>query len=385
MIATRTELSSGFYRNENQAFSLEIKEKKTSRSIERLLASYLGEYRFQLPLYQYQYYFSAKEGLIDPNTDESMLIKAKRAIERRIQERRLIHREQAELEGLEKIRLMLVEKLQEDSQKDPNKFLGTGFFWISPSGEKTDGYGDYGFVFYGIVNRFDFNNFHITMNARRIEQGRNYESLNQLLQLLSGESSINFCSDVEFLKNPMLMSPDIIDPEDKIAEIFEPIDEEILQIFERALGRNGQLKPLLEKAIDAYLHSNIEEFIRLFTALENLSDDLLNSENSFSLIQQINQIPIFAIDPKVIDFYSSYTPQQVSGSCGSTSARKTSNFLQELHMSSLRDLKDLLFNNRYEDYECPQCHGRIKGELKGKPETWHKNCPHCGYRLGCAD
>jgi predicted RNA-binding Zn-ribbon protein involved in translation (DUF1610 family) len=44
----------------------------------------------------------------------------------------------------------------------------------------------------------------------------------------------------------------------------------------------------------------------------------------------------------------------------------------------VREIED-----RYPDYQCPKCGATIKGELKNQPDTWHKNCPHCGYSFNC--
>ncbi len=40
---------------------------------------------------------------------------------------------------------------------------------------------------------------------------------------------------------------------------------------------------------------------------------------------------------------------------------------------------------RYESYKCPHsgCGKTIPGELKGKPDSWRKECPHCRKPIGC--
>jgi len=40
--------------------------------------------------------------------------------------------------------------------------------------------------------------------------------------------------------------------------------------------------------------------------------------------------------------------------------------------------------DRYPDYQCPHCGKTIRGEKKGHPEEWHKECPHCHAQLNCA-
>jgi hypothetical protein len=41
-------------------------------------------------------------------------------------------------------------------------------------------------------------------------------------------------------------------------------------------------------------------------------------------------------------------------------------------------------SDRYPDYQCPHCGKTIRGEKKGHPEEWHKECPHCHTPLNCA-
>jgi predicted RNA-binding Zn-ribbon protein involved in translation (DUF1610 family) len=41
-------------------------------------------------------------------------------------------------------------------------------------------------------------------------------------------------------------------------------------------------------------------------------------------------------------------------------------------------------SDRYPDYQCPHCGETIRGEKKGHPEEWHKECPHCHTPLNCA-
>ncbi len=358
---------------QNEAFSLEIKEPLKFKSFEELVISYLGEYRFQLPLYQYSYHFDRNQGLIDPNTQESMIVKAQRAIERKNKELKPILREEAELIGLKKINRLLTENLE----------IGAGIVWASPPGDKNDGYGDYGFIFYGVVDGIKNGQWHVTMNARRVEDGRDLEKFNQVLTALTGQS-IHFKNDTDFLQNPMLLHRQIVNPEEIISQIFNPINEQTQAIFEQALGNNGVLKPLINEAVKAYLSGNYEEFVKLMTALENLSEELKNPQNRHFFIDDNNQPTPLLFDSRIINFYSSYQPPPVSGSCGSTSNSPNSfwtsgNFFEKLLKQDLMSQLD-----HYEDYQCPNCGQTIQGELKDKPETWKSCCPHCGYEFSCS-
>lgn len=352
----------------NEAFSLNIEEKKTSQSLESLLASYLGEYRFELHLYQYEYLFSETEGLIDPKTKEPMLLKAQRAIERRIKEGKSIQREEAELNGFYQISKLLT----------ANQQIRAGFVWVSPPGEKSDGYGDYGFIFYGVIDGYQNGNWHISMNARRVEDGRSLEKFNQVLTHLTGQE-VSFLSDVDFLNNPMLLSPQITDTEEIISNIFNPINEQTQQIFEQALGNNGFLKPLITMAVEAYLKGNYNEFQRLLTALENLAEELKNSIQSIYLLNEDNPA-IYTLNPAIIDFYSSYAPPPVSGSCGSTDNEKKDPFNLMSSSSNILEKYKLLSNkDEYGSltFECPHC-----GEIhQREPHQLLTHCPKTGKEI----
>ncbi len=357
---------------QNEAFSLRIKERLTPQSFERLLTSYLGEYRFQLPLYQYSYLFSFDQGLIDPETGEPMIAKAQRAIERRKKEFKPTLREEAELIGLQTINQLLTE----------NQQIGAGIVWTSPPGDKDDGYGDYGFIFYGVVDGIKNGQRHITMNARRVEDGRDLEKFNQVLTALTGQS-VHFENDTDFLQNPMLLDPQIINPEEIISQIFNPIDEQTQAIFEQALGNNGVLKPLIKDAVETYLRGNIKWFLRLMRALENLSEELKNPQLRNLTIKN-NQLNPFLYDPRIIDFYSSFTPPPVSGSCGSTNNNDDFNLSNMLSSSNIFEKYSLNFKDEDEygslTFSCPHCgetHRRNPHQLLTHCPKTNKEIPKC--------
>ncbi len=373
----------------NEAFCLEIKEKITPQSFEKLVTSYLGEYRFQLPLYQYSYLFDPNQGLIDPNTREPMIEKAQRAIERRIGEYKSTVREEAELIGLQKIYELLANNLT----------IGTGIVWASPPGDKNNGYGDYGFIFYGVVDGYKNGQWHITMNARRVEDGRDIEKFNQVLSLLTNQAA-GFRKDVDFLRNPMLLGDQVVDVESIISQVFNPIDRQTQEIFNQALGNNGVLKPLINEAVRAYLSGNSEEFLKLMIALENISHKLKTGEifiSDNSILEKFANSPwgkpnyiVYNLNSTDEDYglialannHSNHLPPMVAGSCGSTLS-----FLNRFNTNNVWErllrLDLITQSDRYEDYQCPNCGQTIQGELKDKPETWKTCCPHCGYEFNC--
>jgi len=107
--------------------------------------------------------------------------------------------------------------------------------------------------------------------------------------------------------------------------------------------------------------------------------------------QDRNTAPFFY--HQILDAYTGVYGNSYSlgGSCGGAIYSKGENSLfsrwstDDINplSTSWRVLSKLENSDRYEDYECPKCHKKIKGELKGKPDTWHTNCPHCGYEFRC--
>jgi len=107
--------------------------------------------------------------------------------------------------------------------------------------------------------------------------------------------------------------------------------------------------------------------------------------------QDRNKAPFFY--HQILDAYTGVYGNSYSlgGSCGGAIYSKGENSLflrwstDDINplSTSWRVLSKLENSDRYEDYECPQCHQKIKGELKGQPDTWHTNCPHCGYEFRC--
>lgn len=353
----------------NLPFSLNIKEKTNFDSLYRHIESYLGEYRFQLPIYHYR--LKLQDGrLIDPSTQEPMVDKARRALEKRQSLGLSFQREEAELKALDYLGKNL-------------KPMDT-LVWISPPGEQKDGYGSYGFFFYGFVN----NNGDIEMTARRVEmteeefEKKDFSRFAETLYQITDNQFLNMTTDIDFLSSPIILrlKEGVVDIEKIIELHFGKIDLEKLRLFSQQIEF---LRPVINHFIEVYLEGKADNFYltSLFNTIENLALSKNISRQNF--------------DPRLIPLdrliqYFGYTPPQVFGSCGSTSSNQNNQSLIEkltelpfLTSNILRKLE--LYSDNEDEYgsltfHCPACnneHTRPRGKLLTHCPTTGKEIPKC--------
>jgi predicted RNA-binding Zn-ribbon protein involved in translation (DUF1610 family) len=229
-----------------------------------------------------------------------------------------------------------------------------------------------------------------------ISLGKDYE--NQVLDIFLGDRRIGYFDDqktkiIYYLTNPILSDKNL----DELIAYFEAYDPNILvytnvhgssftlgQVIEMMrLGWEGKIKPQI----------NLDEIIFLKIWGNDLPKNLLSS--NISKIYEENGIYPFTSNfyLQILDAYTSVygNSYRLGGSCGGAvySNEKRSLFENwsindyDPLSTSWRVLTSSKSSDRYDDYECPSCHKKIKGELKNRPETWHKNCPHCGYEFSC--
>ncbi|MBI4008752.1 hypothetical protein HY357_00810 [Candidatus Roizmanbacteria bacterium] len=343
----------------SDAFSLEFGERLTSKALYKHIESYLGEYRFQLPLYTYDYDFSQTRDLqyhlVDPNTQESMLNKVYRSIERRKLEGKNFERETAELYGLQ----FLEEKLSRST-------LGDSIIWASPPGKKIDGYGNYGFIFYGVVDSENNGRKHLSMVARRVDNPT-IEKFNLVMTALIGKI-INFNTPEDFLTNPFLVrfGEGAINPEETIAEIFGVINWEVLEKFKKTMTL---LQPLIDEFITSVQNNDsIFRQKKLLNAIENMSITVKEDNKSALYLGTLSTYQVLQIGLSSF----SYQPPKAIGSCGSTGESKSpldanTNILNKWSLEN-SPLDKLL----KEDHTCNVC---------GKDSRNHFHCPDCGKTL----
>lgn len=351
------------YQQENSAFSLGIKEPGlTPQALYRHLESYLGEYRFQLPIYSYS--LDLENGvLIDPGTREPMIFKAQRAIEKRKSEGKNTSREEAEFNGL----AFLGENLK------PNDT----FIWVSPPGKKNEGYGPYGFFFIGQVDHFGKK---INIQARRVDikndefEKRDFSRFRQALSKIIGEE-LELQTDLDFLNKPLILTPNqgAIDSEQIISQYFGPIDWQKLEEFS---SKMISLKPLIDEFIRAYYEKyHSQEYLEtLLNTIENLAiaENLSNKQidlNCVSLPQLMNNF--------------GHTPPAVFGSCGSTSNPNGQSLIERLTNIMTQNIFSKLGLKENEDeygsleFKCPKC-----GEIHHRPpHTLLTHCPNTGEEI----
>lgn len=352
------------YQQENSAFSLQIKEQGlTPQALYRHLESYLGEYRFQLPIYSYSLHLE-NGVLIDPETREPMIVKAQRAIEKRKNEGKDSSREEAEFTSLS----FLGENLK------PNDT----FIWVSPPGEKEEGYGPYGFFFIGQVDQFGEK---VTIQARRADienyefEEKDFSKFREALSEIVGEE-LKLQSDQDFLNTPFILKSGqgAVDPEKIISKYFGPIDWQKLQEFSEKMNF---LKPLIEEFIRAYYETYPQEYLeKLLNTIENLAV----AENLSNKQIDLNYVSL----PQLIDTFG-YTPPIVFGSCGSTSNSNGQSLIEKLThitMTTPNIFSKLGFKENEDEYgslefKCPNC-----GEIHQRPpHTLLTHCPKTGKEI----
>lgn len=330
-------------REQALAFRHEFYEKATDGQIRDDIVSYLAEYRFEVSEFEYRLGI-LDDQLVDPNSQEPMTAKAKKAIATRRKYNLGTSREEAELEGLS--------VLERRIKKNPT---GT-VIWFSPPGPKEDGYGDYGFAYTGKVEEGE-----LRMTAIRLENP-SIEDFKVVATSMLGEDGQKDAED--FLRNPKVVDIDEDRAKEFIHGVFEIKTKETKRVFEKALGK-------MEGAIESFTHVvktgtalQIQEAIN---AMENLSIEFKER-----LGRSFQDNVVFLADYKAINLYDAMRiqryiskPPPVFGSCGMSGKIESSNIFTRLFDSTL-------FNKSSQEwFNCPKCTYKADGPIGNK-------CPGCG-------
>ncbi len=261
------------------------------------LKSYLAEYRFQLPEYQYKLVYSNGH-LRDTYTYEPMLEKAMRSIESRELHNKNTSREEAEYQGIQNLDALL-----------QNAVPGDRIIWVSPPGSEQDGYGNYGFVFSGIIERISEYQKHISMKAYRIEE-TSVNSYKNIISEVVGEQ-IQFNTPEEFLSQPFVLYRPETNPERLLGGITYSNKVDNKQ-FGLAMG---VLEPLVKQFIDEVGAGSPKIRLKqLFYTIENLALQLnenISGLYGLSRALQSNR-EIF------VKNFGNFKPPVTGGSCGSS-------------------------------------------------------------------
>lgn len=307
------------------------------------LHSYLAEYRFKLPDYRYALaYFDGH--LRDTYIGESMIQKAANAIELRRLYNKSTQREEAEYQGLQR----LDKRLQYASH-------GDRIVWASPPGSRSDGYGDYGFIFSGTIRDDTYGKKHIEMTAFRIEE-TSVDAYNKIMSVMRDEET-NFHSAEEFLREPFILHHSAADPDILLRSLVPArnIDQKQFRIA------MGVIEPLIKRFIDeARSGSSKQRLRRLFHAIENLAIEL-NENINFTNLQELylslhNNINSF------VEVLGAFKPPIAGGSCGSSGGD---------------DLIDSLPNRNIMNRLTSHILSAILGEDEDSYGSLHFHCPVC--------
>ncbi|MDO8621055.1 MAG: hypothetical protein Q7R31_02125 [Candidatus Levybacteria bacterium] len=329
------------------AFRHEFYEEAKEHQIRDDLVSYLGEYRFEVS--EFNYRLGISNGiLVDPNTGESMSLKAKRAIEFKRRRGLNTSREEAEFEGFI--------NLEQGLSKKP---FGVAV-WLSPPGQKAEGCGDYGFAFVGKRNGNE-----LEMTAIRLENPT-INDFNKAANALWGEKGYEKVEDL--LRQPMVIDISLDKVKEFIHGNFEIKDEQSKTIFGKALDK---LSGIIDEVALIIKTGTSEQKQKAFHTLENLAIELkerlgaLFKENViFMSDYRISKLATFM----GIDRYTN-KPKLVAGSCGSTSDRNSLNSSNVFSKySSLNGLLSLSEDNEW--FTCPKCNYKATGPVGDE-------CPKC--------
>lgn len=284
---------------ESVAYRMENLKNTPDQMIRDELQSYLAEYRFQLPRYSYNLVYFDNH-LRDTYENEPMLDKTERTVAERQNQGKSTSRELAEHQGIQYLDTAL-----------QGATLGDQIIWASPPGSKIEGYGNYGFIFSGVIDDISDNRKHLTMTAFRIEE-TSVDAYSQIINTILGQK-FHFNTAEEFLAKPFVFRDFQNDIELAIREKIAPkkIDN---QDFKLAMG---VLEPLIRQFIsEAKTGSSKQRLRKLFYTIEHLAIKLNKSTNFaelYSLSDSLRQNL-----EGIIQQHGMFKQPIVGGSCGSS-------------------------------------------------------------------
>lgn len=352
------------------AFRIEYSPKINPHALEKDLRSYLGEYRFRVQKYRYELSYGSFENgdrhLSDIDGHEPMVDKAQRAIEMRTKDGKGQSREIAEKKGIVSLEHQL-----------KNAQFGDHVVWISPPGSKEEGYGDYGFIFVGVVDKVDqFNqNKHLSMTALRVDQPQ-ITQFNSLLSFLTG-TNIKFSNAEQFLAMPKVLPYVDQSIQGLIIDILNLQPSENDKFYENALPL---LSPSIAEFTDFVRQGKSRDF--LFKALQSIelyTLDLIKQykkQNDILNYSLIDRVPLQTI----MYYYQGQKPPAVAGSCGGSNSSSTESLTSNV-FNKYSSLNTLFSNNAKEDeygplkFVCP--HSDCGRENTRTPHKLEETCQHC--------
>lgn len=369
----------------SKAFNIEQLPGVTDEEFREQVVSYLCEYRLSIPEFHYDLYYTqdskGNRGLSDRIGGELLRHKAQRSVLERGMRGDPVHREIAEEYALSRLD-------QDISEASP----GDSVVWISPPGPKEEGYGDYGFVFYGIVDEKK----HLGMRAVRID-GQTIEDANSFVSDVLGERVDKRGAD-EFLADPVLLTstlhPTLLHT--KLKEHFGFIsNRQDQEIAEKVIK---DLKGPIDEFVALRKSFSREKKIKALHSLENYA--LERKEYYKNRKENVSEKVVYLAGtegkPSLIGIMAthSHEPPKVAGSCGSTSSTINSNnpfsfssSLSEALGQNLAGKESLeggckCINKSDNHYHCPGCDKKYADETSKAQNQRTKEC-QCGFKFGC--
>lgn len=357
MIETLERKTTGISGGNESDFQLEYVKNVPDQALFDDVVSYLGEYRFSLPQYSYDYIFSQGK-LRDPYRNDSMEDVSQRAIDRNRKKGKSYFREEAEKKAFQKLDHML-------------SFAKTGdtIIWLSPSGPKEEGYGDYGFFFLGKVGEDNGSEKKIKMKAIRIEHPT-IEQVNQAVSLLTSKEA-NYSTVEDCLSDPCVSSEDIqegyVFSVLKMVFSFEPKPED-QEKFKLIIHEMFHLiSDFVRSAKDPWKMK--AEKIKELYSLENYALRLKKEYGQPSITRE-NAVVDFRSITRLPDIVGEYghKPERAAGSCPTVDS--TTSELTSSNILSKGSFLNNLFGGQ-EWFHCPKCDYQADGPIGN-------TCPGCG-------
>ena len=381
----------------SDAFRLEQAHTLDNQSLLNNIVSYLGEYRFQVQEYTIeQTYYKDSDGVgrLHDIKGDAMFEIGRRAIEEKIMQGDATYKESADLLGMQQLDVLMA------STKDGDTLL-----YASPVDPKA-GF-PYGFLYVGHVSSTSDEQKKLSLSSIRIDQASLPEYA-QALSQISGQE-VQYTTPNEFIVNPILVphtipTIDIYSVLKNVCHVeYKPQEaEEFQQLIVMLLPAINGFIQLVQTEVSA----DVKE-----KGLHTLENYALKTREEFTRVKNKKEITVFSREAHIyvdenIHFAQlmqrfSYEPPAVSGSCGSSSTKKSANMFgfgsifagADFGFDSLLENALATEGDYLNDPELCRCGGReAHFHCPGKNETCNKpiivgkgitKCPSCGEGKKC--
>jgi hypothetical protein len=326
------------------------------------MLTYLAEYRLEVKKTAYELTYS-RGALRSADDGEAMTTIGKNGITERIRQGKSVKKETADLLGMQRIEQYMAEAEEGDS-----------IAWASPP-DPTVGY-EYGFIYFGTVEKADNDNKKLKMNAVRLDENPSLQQFSEALSLLT-QKSVEFTTVNECISNPQYIRRNIP---------MQEIDFILRGTFAfTADEQEEQRKKRVLKALSPYIDEWVErvgqdpsypERRRYVNTLENLTREF---DRRFTEVESISEETIFDMrlpNGSLADLQEKYgyVPPKIVGSCDDAGAQGTSPDI--LGYNSIFSSVFSMDSEKTLSCTCPFCNKKVDAIIKDGKIT----CPRgsCG-------